>query len=363
MPLRIKRVEVRDYRNYKKFVLEPSDGLTLIVGPNAVGKTNLIESVELLTAAESFRKPQWSELVRWSAEKARAEMVAEGDGRHLETVLQVTAQGKREYLVNGKVRRRLVEVAGIIPCVVFTPDDLRLIKDSAEKRRSEIDSIGSQISPAYSQLKREYERVLRQRNQLLRDDQIEGSVGQAWTERLVEVGSRFHDARRRLFERLSPVMGEAHAEIAPGRTLESTYVASWERDGAPAGENTVDSMRKHLSAKAREEAARKTTLSGPHRDDIVFLLNGRDARVYGSQGQQRTIALAWKLGEVKVVTEISGQEPVLLLDDVMSELDEKRRHALTRYAGTVAQTIMTATNTDYFDKDLLERATLIRLAE
>lgn len=361
MGLTVTRISVRDFRNYIEFELEVDPVLTVLTGPNAVGKTNLIEAVELLTEANSFRRPSWAETIRQGSDQARLSLQAEGEGRHLDIELDVTAQGRRIYRVNGKTRRSVTQVAGIIPCVVFTPDDLRMVKDSAERRRAALDSLGSQLSPTYARLKTEYDRVLRQRNKLLRDE--EGPLLlEPWTERLIDTGARLVTHRRRLFERVNDALVEIYSKLTDGGSIRARYLASWERDGlASSSSEPGELMSEHLAAHEKAEKARHTTLTGPHRDDIAFEIEGRDARAYGSQGQQRTVALAWKLAEVDVVTGVSSQRPVLLLDDVMSELDERRRHSLAALVGSSAQTIVTTTNLGYFDEDLLARARVVKL--
>lgn len=362
MSLRATRLRVSDFRSYETYEVELDPELTVIVGPNAVGKTNLIEAVQLLTATESFRRPQWTDTVRWGAQSAHLEIEAAGGTRHLLIELDIVAEGRREYRVNGKVRRRLSDVSGVLPSVVFTPDDLRMVKDSAQRRRETLDSLGSQLSPSYASLKKDYEKVVRQRNALLKDEALRGELATSFNEALLERGARFTEARQRLFARLATAMAEAHRGMAPSLELEPIYVASWERDGINTGEASArEALSNHLEAKQSEEIARRTTLVGPHRDEIVFLIDGRDARAFGSQGQQRTIALSWKLGEVMVTTDVLGQPPILLLDDVMSELDQDRRHALTRYVGTAAQTVVTTTHVGYFDEELLRRARVVDL--
>ncbi|HET6350636.1 MAG TPA: DNA replication/repair protein RecF [Coriobacteriia bacterium] len=362
MSLTIQTLEVRQFRSYEEFTLELDQELTLIVGPNAVGKTNLVEALQVVTSTESFRKPQWSDLVRWGEEKASVSVSAEGAGRKLVVDLSITREGRREYRVNGKLRRRLMDVAGVIPCVVFTPDDLRLVKDSAERRRAAIDSLGVQLSPSYTQLKADYERTLRQRNALLRDEAPSLAL-EPWTTQLIEIGSRFAEARTRLFARVREAAAKAHSTVCEQGILEPVYLLSWQRDGVSTEAQDIHAVfTEVIHRRAKEERARKMTLVGPHRDEVVFNLDGRDARSFASQGQQRSIALAWKLGEVTVTTEVGGQPPLLLLDDVMSELDEKRRHALTRLVGKVAQTVVTTTNTGYFDDELLQRARMIELS-
>lgn len=363
MSLSIDRVYVRDFRSYEAFSIELDPCLTIIVGPNASGKTNLVEAIELLTRAASFRTSSWVEAIREGSEgNARLGLEATGGGRSFEVDLEISKASRRVYRVNGKVRRAINQVASVIPCVVFTPEDLRLVKDAAEKRRAALDGLGSQLSPTYARLKTDYDKVLRQRNTILRDDSVSAGDLDLWTDRLIEVGSSLTTHRLRLFNRLEKAMDTTYSQLAGDGPLSSRYVPSWERDGVPlSNDGIAETMRQHLALKRDAEKARRISLSGPHRDDIVFKINEREARAYGSQGQQRTIALSWKLAEVAVITEIAAQKPILLLDDVMSELDEKRRHALAAFVGSVAQTVMTTTNIGYFEDSLLSRAKVISL--
>jgi len=363
MGLSVTQLQLRNFRSYESFELEPDPQLTVIVGPNAVGKTNVIEALQLLTAAESFRRPQWGEIIRWGEEAAFASLTAQGDGRLLETTVEIGIAGKREYRVNGKIKRRVVDVAGILPCVLFTPEDLRLVKDSAERRRTALDSLGVQLSPSYRSLKTEYERLVRQRNAQLRAPSIDKDVLDSVTDRIILVGTSFMAARMRLFKRINLKMSELYGSLSSAEDLEAHYVPSWQQDDAVMDQEPEleIELRKSSERRRDEEIARGTTLFGPHRDDVFFKINGRGARTFSSQGQQRTIALAWKLAEVSVVKEISGQAPLLLLDDVMSELDENRRHSLAVFVGEAAQTLITTTNIGYFDTSLINRAKVVTL--
>jgi len=360
--LSITQVAVSNFRSYESFLLKPDRSLTVLAGPNAAGKTNLIEAIQLLTAADSFRKPGWGETIKTGAPEAVLSLEAKGDNRKLEIGLTISSSGRRSYMVNGKSRRSVNQVAGVLPCVVFTPDDLRMVKDAAERRRSALDSLGSQLSPTYARLKSEYEKTLRHRNALLREGVTDTENLAPWSERLAVVGGSLVNHRMRLFDRMSRAMGLIYPRLTDDGLLEATYVPSWERDGFEAdGISPEDAIRGHMEGKLTAELSRRSSVSGPHRDEIVFRINGSDARVYASQGQQRTIALAWKLAEVEVISDIAAQPPILLLDDVMSELDERRRHALTALVGSVTQTVMTTTNLGYFEEGLLERAKVVAL--
>lgn len=339
--------------------MEPGEKITIIVGPNATGKTNIVEGLQLLTAAASFRSPSWGECVRWGAPHASLSLDAEGDQRKIGTQLVISAEGKRSYSINGTVKKRLADVTGVLPCVVFTPDDLRLVKDSAERRRAAIDSVGDQLSSAYLSLRGEYERTLRQRNAVLKDKAADGDVLFALTESLKNKGEVFSGHRKRLFTRLAERLRGIYSTLVPGESIQAVYESSWRRKGI--GEDSETAFADALSLCFGEERARGATLVGPHRDEIRFFLDGKDARAFASQGQQRTIALAWKLAEVSVITSVGGQPPILLLDDVMSELDEARRHSLASFVGEVAQTFVTTTNLGYFDSDMITRAQVVEL--
>jgi DNA replication and repair protein RecF len=360
MGLVVTQLVLRDFRSYELFELDPDPSLTILVGPNAAGKTNVIEAIQLVTAGDSFRRPQWPELVRWGAQEASVTLHAIGENRVLETELSVGPSGRRTYRVNGKIRRRISEVAGVVPCVTFTPDDLRLVKDSADRRRGAIDGVGDQLSPAYMAARLEYERVVRQRNALLKNPEANAGVFEALTDRLVVQGALFMGHRHRLFDRVSERMSDVYTTLSQGERLKARYVPSWERGGMRDEPSSAEeALRSSLRARRAEEVARGLTLLGPHRDEVEFKVNGREARAFASQGQMRTIALAWKLAEVAVIKDIAGQAPVLLLDDVMSELDEARRHALAAFVGEAAQTFLTTTNLGYFEKDLVSRARVV----
>ncbi len=363
MALTITRVEYRDFRNMASRTLEPHPGLTVLVGPNAVGKTNCVEGIALLTSGQSFRHLAGpSDLVREGASSCRVSMLLEGEKRRVDVEFEVV-EGKKRLLVNGKARR-MGEGARLMPSVLFYPDDLMVIKGPASGRRAMLDDIGVQLSEAYRRVHRDYQRALAQRNALLRVDDPAGEPGadprpngmlEAWTEALVGAGATLYLYRRSLLARLTPLIADAYASIAPGERLDVGYESSY----APALD--VDVSRADVEAALRvrlgelrvAELSRRVTLAGPHRDDVTFAIDGRPARLFGSQGQQRTISLAEKIAHVNLVRAMTGTYPVVLLDDVMSELDATRRSALFDLIHTGVQTIMTTTNLDYFTPDEL----------
>lgn len=363
--MRITQLELRDFRNYTHWRFQPDSALTVFVGPNAIGKTNIIEAIQLVATGSSFRNPRWDDVVRWGADRAAVMMCADGDGSHVDIQLVVESEGQRTWSVGGVRKRRTADACRYVPVVAFTPDDLSLVKGPAEQRRAALDVLGEQLSPTYGALRRDYARVVRQRNALLRDSAPQESVD-PWDEQLVKLGARLHIHRRRLARQVLDAAAPIYTHLAAGESLGATLC---DRCGLEAHDLTTNidareaesALREELAKRRTDERARGVSLAGPHRDDLTFLIGERDARVFGSQGQQRTIALAWKWAEVVVIENITKKTPILLLDDVMSELDESRRGALTDLVQREVQTFVTTTTTTYFDPALLRGARVVDL--
>lgn len=306
---------------------------------------------------ESFRHPETKDVIKWGSDSASASFVAHNGKREL--THSVSFGDKRTFFQNGK-RIKVVDICGTIPSVLFTPDDLGLVKNSAEQRRSTLDDIGIQLSKTYRSIKADYDRVVRQRNVLLRDENVSSSSIEPWTESLISLGSMYYTHRKNLFEKLKVQFEEVYAELVSTEHASLEYVASWQSRGYE-GDDAEECIRESIDDLYAEECRRGVSLIGPHRDEIIFTIDGRDGRKYASQGQQRTLVLAWKLAEVRVVKNIHEQTPLLLLDDVMSELDADRRSSFTKFISDSIQTIITTTNLNYFSQDMLDNATIIEL--
>lgn len=362
--MRITRLELRDFRSYHHWELEPDPALTVLVGPNAVGKTNAIEAIQLVATGSSFRSPAWPEVVRWGTTQASIKMNAEGESLPLDVELRISSDGTKVWRVGGVQKRRVGDAARFVPVVAFTPDDLALVKGPAEQRRNAIDTLGEQLSATYGALRRDYIRVIRQRNAVLRDEGPQTDLD-PWDHQLVTLGARLHLHRRRLLVRVAEAAAPVYSHLAGGESFRLQLVDRCGlREGAQGTDNQTiveEALSAELERRRADERARKTSLVGPHRDDITFVVGAHDARAYASQGQQRTVALAWKWAEVAIITELLGKTPVLLLDDVMSELDSSRRNALTDLVQRTTQTFVTTTTTEYFDPALLRAARLVNL--
>ena len=379
--MRIESLTFREFRNYELFELDGVGELTIFIGPNAVGKTNILEGIQLLTSASSFRHPQISQLVREGAESARIEMHAGDGNRELDVALSMEA-GKRRYTVNGK-GKTAADVRGVLPSVIFTPDDLQLVKRSSSVKRTALDDLGVQLTRNYYIVRRDFEKTIQYKNRLLREEASRELI-ESINETLVTCGAQLFCLRRALFERVVPVVARVYEQIA-GEGAESfaaEYRPSWDRVRTTGTEGVVSSdsepttpsvpvvttvhavrevIARELERHYDEERRRARSLIGPHNDEILFSLAGRDAALFASQGQQRSIVLAWKLAEVEVVRTVLGVSPVLLLDDVLSELDGSRREMLVRFVTSDVQTFVTATDLDGFAGEIVDRARVVEL--
>lgn len=362
MGIYARRLTVRNYRSYELYELELDEGVTVLVGPNAAGKTNLVEALQLLTSGQSFRRPSPADLVREGAARAELSLLLEGDGRRLEMGM-VAERGRRGYTRNGK-RVTASGVRGVLPSVLFCPDHLDMIKRSARVRRTALDDFGVQLNESYAQLVSTYERTLEQRNNLLKDRYAPRELLGAWDDALVTAGAQVLVHRLALLERVRTRLVEVYATIAPRETVDVRYRASvGDIPAAQAHDRAAvaEYFSRALAETRDEEQRRGLTLVGPHRDEIVFLIDGREARSFASQGQQRSLVLAWKIAEVEVARDILGRYPILLLDDVMSELDAMRRDSIMRFVQGEIQTVITTTNLGYFSQEVLDGAHVVQI--
>lgn len=387
MPLQIQSICLRDFRLYHELRLDGIGRLTVFVGPNAVGKTSIIEGIQLLTALSSLRHSSAEEMIRFGSESARVEAQVGDGNRQLDIALSLSGKS-RKYTLNGKAKR-VRDLRGMVPAVTFSPDDLELVKGSHGKRRHALDQLGVQLNANYLQLVHDFEKMQRHKNKLLKEE-APLPLLEAVNETFARVSAQLTNYRRRMFERLLPHMQRMYGKIADSEEegveeLTGTYRASWEigenqpivdeeagntsdADSADSAEayaqpdgNGPQDLQEAIRSRTPEERARRRALEGAHLDKIDFAISGMDAQRFASQGQQRSLVLAWKLAEVDLVEEMLGQPPILLLDDVMSELDSTRRAALIQYLSSDLQTFITTANEDYFTEEMLAEANIIHL--
>lgn len=338
-------------------------GQQLVYGPNAAGKTSLLEAIVLLAWGRSHRTAADGELVRWGRELARVEArvgppgAPPGEPDTIEVALVGTAAGgaRKRIRVNG-VNRRAAALAGALRTVLFAPEEMLLIAGSPSLRRDALDRLAGQRSSAYARDLATYGRALQQRNgllRLIREEQATRAELRFWDETLLDAGAAVVAERHRLLAALAGPLAAAHAEIAPDEAAAGELALSYATNAPPLpGESPRDALARRLAETAEKETWNGTTLIGPHRDDVVFTLDGRPMGTFASRGQQRTAILAFKLAELDLLTALDGRPPLLLLDDVFSELDPDRRAHLVRRIAGLPQAFVTTTTLEDIDPAL-----------
>ncbi|HEX3427341.1 MAG TPA: DNA replication/repair protein RecF [Candidatus Limnocylindrales bacterium] len=367
-------MSIRDLRAYATLEATFGAGPQLIVGPNAAGKTTLLEAIVLLAWGRSHRTSSDGELIRWGSELARVEGLAgretievalvrpPGSGRASTTSGTGSAAGsaRKRIRVNG-VARRAAGLVGLLRTVVFAPEEMLLVVGSPGLRRAALDQLAIQRSAAYARDLAAYMRTLQQRNSLLRairEEQAGRDELRFWDESFLDAGGAIVSERLRLLGDLAGPLARAHAEIAPDEAGVARLTVSYATN-APAlpGELPRDALARRLAETAEKEVWNGSTLVGPHRDDLVFALDDRDMSGFASRGQQRTAILAFKLAELDLLTDQDRRPPLLLLDDVFSELDPERRAHLVRRIADLPQAFVTTTTLDDLDPALVAAAT------
>ncbi len=373
MSLLISEINYINFRTYKKLHIDIDSSLVIFYGPNACGKTNIIEGLQLLTFGDSFKNPRTEELITWKSCNASIQCHFLEDNRKLQHLLTFN-NGKKSYFINGKKKNKKSFQDDCLS-VLFIPDDLQMIKASSNVRRDALDSLGSSLSKNYSNLKKEYLQTIKQKNLLLKEEITSGPLFDSWNENVVIIGSQLIFNRFKLFNRIKEQFFEIFNQLSC-ESVDIIYLPSWNRfnennkqvnnhQEAKELEILLDlndvkrNMEESLVSFHEQEVSRKQSLIGPHKDDILFFINGHNSRTFASQGQQRTLVLVWKLAEMFTIQEIKKQKPVLLLDDVMSELDEKHQNDLIKYLSCATQTFITTTNINHFPNELLKNAQVI----
>lgn len=343
--MRADNVLLNNFRNYESARIDFAPGINLITGDNAQGKTNLLEAVLFMCTGRSHRTANDLEFIRWGEEFFYIK--GNFNTNALVKTIELSRNAKeRRIKIDGKESRSLGVLLGCLHAVMFSPEDLRLIKDSPSERRRYINIMISMLSPRYYKLLCEYRRVVTQRNSLLK--KIRSGVKQdfdeleAIDEVFLSLTSDIIRLRRKSIANIGSKAELIHKELTGGKEkVKLTYATE-----AAMSENReiiIDEFRKKIHLLRKDEIRRAQTLIGPHRDDMLVEINGKPARNFGSQGQQRTVVLTLKLAELEFVKDIKGEYPVFLLDDVMSELDIKRQEFLFETINSGMQVIMTGT--------------------
>lgn len=327
--MRITSLTVDNFRNHTHSTLQLADGINVLVGPNAQGKTNLLEAIYLSCVGRGWRTVRDSEMVQFGKERALVQVTAQKRFGAVEIMIQLGQGLKKSIAINRVPIAKVAELMGQINCIFFSPDELKLVKEAPADRRRFLNIDISQIDKSYFYALARYNKILQQRNASLKNNCTLRELS-IWDTQLVQQGNILIQKRQAFLEKLTPYVVKKHQALTGGQeeiTLRYETCADFEKD----------------LAQARERDLRlRTTTVGPHRDDLAITINGQDVRVYGSQGQQRTVALSIKLAELDLFADLTNERPILLLDDVFSELDSSRQaRLLTAIADT--QVVITAT--------------------
>jgi DNA replication and repair protein RecF len=347
--MRLERLEVVDFRNHDRASMEFPAGVSALVGPNGVGKTNLLEAAGYLATLGSHRVGQDAALIRAGCSSAVIRAAVQRAGRRLLVDLELRPGSGVRGRVNGAPVPRARDLLGVVRATVFAPEDLGLVRGDPEERRRFLDTLATQRLPRYHGSRQDYDRVLRQRNTLLRSagGRIPASALatlEVWDEKLASAGAEIWSERLRLVAALTPRVELAYQRLA-GRDdeVDVAYVSSVAGTAGldPDPVKLAKALRERLVADRAREVERGVTLSGPHRDDLALALRGLPARTHASHGEAWSLALALRLGSHWLLAE-EGEEPVLLMDDVFAELDRQRRDRVAEAALAAEQTIVTA---------------------
>lgn len=329
--MKVIAVKFENYRNLKNDIIQPCDGVNIIYGDNAQGKTNLLEAIWLFCGGHSFRSAKDSEVIRWDENFARLEMRFFGQERE-QTAKLIFTGNKKQLEINGVEKKSAAALIEKFCAVVFSPEHLNLIKRGPSQRRKFIDSAICREKLQNAVILSKFNRVLVQRNSLLKDiyrrPSLENTLS-VWDEPLIQNGAMLIKKRMDYVEMLSQRAKIYHDGISKNsEKLEIKYISSIDAEMSDRTDEIAEKFRKKLNENRKDDIRTGVTNFGPHRDDIEILINGKNTRAFGSQGQQRSAVLSLKLAEASVLKERMGEEPVILLDDVLSELDSKRQDFL-----------------------------------
>ncbi len=340
----IESIELKNFRNYEGLKIDFSPSTNILYGENARGKTNILEAAYMSGTSKSHKGSHDKEIIRFEEDEGHIRTKVIKNNKNYQIDIHLKKSGRKGIAVNHVPLKKAADIFGILNIIFFSPEDLGIIKNGPSERRRFMDSELCQIDKVYLNNLTNYNKVLNQRNKLLKEIYINPSAKETidvWDQQLITYGKKIIETRRRFINDISPIVKDMHNGISGGReNLDIIY------------EPDIDDIFFYDELIRNREKDIKTgsTSTGPHRDDLGFSIDNVDVRKYGSQGQQRTCALSLKLSEIKLVEEVIGEKPVLLLDDVMSELDSNRQNDLLSSLGDM-QILLTCTGVDSFIKN------------
>jgi DNA replication and repair protein RecF len=351
--LQIENLKLRDFRNYKSLNIDFAKAFNIIYGNNAQGKTNIIEAIFLCASGRSHRTSKDIELLRNDAAGFGVKLLLGKEGIQEEIEIAYTPEEKKKIRINEIPVRKIGDLMGHLNAVIFSPEDLLVIKQGPAERRRFADITLSQLKPSYFYDLQQYAKIMYQRNTLLKNiivkRELEATLD-VWDKHLTRTGSRIIYSRSSFIKKLDKFAAERHAKLTnKEEVLTLKYDPSFEIDENLSTQEIEEVFTRALEKSRTREIQKGSSMYGPHRDDIDIILNGESTKIYGSQGQQRTSVLSMKLAEIDLMKEETGDLPVLLLDDVLSELDDRRKEYLLENINDL-QTFITCTDKRFFQR-------------
>ena len=343
----IKSLELNNFRNYDNLTLSFNKGTNILYGDNAQGKTNILESIYLSATTKSHKVSKDKEIIKFGCEESHIRTYLEKDGVEYRVDMHLRSNKSKGIAINKQKINKAAELLGLLNIVLFSPEDLNIIKNGPAERRRFIDIELCQLDSFYLYNLNHYNKIVNQRNKLLKDLYLKPDLKETltiWDSQLVSFGSKIIERRQIFINQLNEIINKIHSKLSGGK---ESLIIKYEPDVS------IEDFDNKLFHNKERDIRLKQTSVGPHRDDFSFIINDIDIRKYGSQGQQRTTALSLKLSEIELVKKITKDTPVLLLDDVLSELDSKRQNYLLNSIGDI-QTIITCTGLDEFINNRFE---------
>ena len=361
--MRLLNLELNNYRNCEDLNLDLDFDKVLIVGKNAQGKTNILESIFFLSALKSPRTSNNIEIINFNAELAEIHSNLIKADTSVELNYSYSKEKKRELKVNG-MRTTPKNFKTVLKTVLFSTNDLLLLRGNPSDRRDWLDRAISQIYPAFDERLSKYDKIRIQKNnflkELIKGATLDETLLDVLNEQLAVTGSNIIYLRKKFLKEIEKTAREKHRIISETEDLKLSYDCSF-LNGETELDEILSAFKNTLNERRIEEIRRAQSCVGPHRDDILFFINGNNAAKFASQGQQRTVVLALKLSELDIITEKTGDEPILLLDDVLAELDDIRQNYLLKSITNATQTIITSVDTVLFEEEFLKDVKIYKI--
>lgn len=343
----LKSLELANFRNYEELNISFDKGTNILYGDNAQGKTNILEAIYVSATTKSHKGSKDKEIINFNKEEAHIRTYLEKENVETRVDMHLRKNKSKGIAIDGQKIKKAADLMGLLNVVFFSPEDLSIIKDGPAERRRFADMELCQLDSFYLYNLNHYNKIIGQRNKLLKDMYFQPELKETlniWDSQLVSFGSKIIERREQFVKQLGDIIFDIHKKLSGGK---EELVIAYEPDVS------IEDFEKQMKYNQDKDIRLKQTTTGPHRDDFSFVVNGVDIRKYGSQGQQRTAALSLKLSEIELVKKISKDTPVLLLDDVLSELDSNRQNYLLNSIGNI-QTIISCTGLDEFINNRFE---------